>query len=177
MEPLITLAVVTGALLLIGAAGVRRLRPWTAPLRGGLAAMFVLTGVSHFVGMRGELIEMVPPWVPAPELVVTVTGVLELLGAAGLLLRPTAPLAAGALALLLIAMFPANVYAALEGIASTTADYLLPRTLIQIVFLAALGTVIVTQVRAGRRAASALLSSPRLAAESHAIVAGTEGAS
>ncbi|RXZ68002.1 DoxX family protein [Agromyces albus] len=170
MEPLIALLAVTGALLLIGAAGVRWLRPWTVPLRGGLAAMFVLTGVSHFVGMRGELIEMVPPWVPAPELVITVTGVLELLGAAGLLVRRTAPLAAGALALMLVAMFPANVYAALEGIASTTADYLLPRTLIQIVFLAALLAVVVSHVHAAR------VSSPRLATRSRAIVAGTEGA-
>lgn len=170
MEPLIVLVVVTGVLLLIGALGVRRLRPWTVPLRGGLAAMFVLTGVSHFVGMRGELIEMVPPWVPAPELVITVTGVLELLGAAGLLIRRTAALAAGALALLLIAMFPANVHAALAGIASTTADHLGPRTLIQLVFLAALLTVVVTHVRARR------VSSPRLAGRSRAIVAGTEGA-
>ena len=76
----------------------------------GLAAMFVLTGVAHFVGKRAELVGMVPPFLPAPELLVTVTGVLELAGAAGLVWSRTAPWVAGSLSALLVAMFPANVY-------------------------------------------------------------------
>jgi hypothetical protein len=67
MEPLITLIAVTLLLLAIGAAGVRRLRPRSVALRGGLAAMFTLTGVAHFVGMREALIEMVPPFPPRPN--------------------------------------------------------------------------------------------------------------
>jgi hypothetical protein len=55
MEPLVVLVVVTGALLAAGKAGVARLRPWSVALRGGLAAMFVLTGVAHFVGKRGSI--------------------------------------------------------------------------------------------------------------------------
>ncbi|MGG3623207.1 hypothetical protein ABES25_06540 [Bacillus gobiensis] len=51
--------------------------------------MFVLTGVIHFVGMREELISMVPPTLPNPGLIVTITGLLELAGAVGLMLRPT----------------------------------------------------------------------------------------
>ena len=137
MEPLILLSSVTLILLAAGAAGVRRLRHWTVALRGGLAAMFLMTGTVHFVGMRAEMVAMVPPALPAPELLVTVTGILELLGAVGLLSRRTAPWAAAGLALLLIAMFPANVYAARQGITTSAADALLPRTLIQIVFLAA----------------------------------------
>jgi uncharacterized membrane protein len=139
MAPLITLVVVTALLLAAGAAGVRRLRPWPVALRGGLAAMFVLTGVSHFVGMREELISMVPPALPEPALLVTVTGVLELAGAVGLMLRPTVLWAAGGLSVLLIAMFPANVYAALEGLAMP----LLPRTLLQLVFLGATLAVVI----------------------------------
>ena len=42
----------------------------------------------------------------------TVTGVLELLGAAGLLLPATRVAAAVCLLVLMLAMFPANVYAA-----------------------------------------------------------------
>ena len=87
MAPLLVLVVVTLVLFVAGAAGVRRLRPWPVALRGGLAAMFVLTGVTHFVGLRQDLINMVPPALPAPGLLVTVTGVLELAGAAGLLWR------------------------------------------------------------------------------------------
>ncbi|MBB5154919.1 DoxX family protein [Saccharopolyspora phatthalungensis] len=137
MAPLIILLVVTLVLLVAGAAGVRRLRPWSVAVRGGLAAMFVATGIAHFVGMRAELISMVPPGLPAPGLLVTVTGVLELAGAAGLLWHRTAPWAAGGLALMLVAMFPANVHAALAGILTAPEDQLVPRTAMQIVFLAA----------------------------------------
>jgi uncharacterized membrane protein len=147
MEPLITLIVVTLVLLIIGAAGVRRLRPWHVALRGGLAAMFTLTGVAHFVGMRQEIIEMVPPFIPAPELLVDVTGVLELAGAAGLLIPRLAPLAAGGLTLMLIAMFPANVHLALTGTELEPLQELLPRTLLQVVFLAATITATVTSIR------------------------------
>ncbi|WP_435108401.1 hypothetical protein [Nocardiopsis synnemataformans] len=91
MEPLIALVGVTALLLVLGAAGVRPLRSWPLALRGGIAAVFTLTGVSHFVGMREELIAMVPPALPAPALLVTATGVLELAGAAGILWARTSP--------------------------------------------------------------------------------------
>ena len=115
MEPLIMLVAVTAVLLVAGAAGVRWLRPWPVAVRGGLAAMFVMTGVSHFTGMRAELVSMVPAGLPEPELLVSLTGVLELAGAAGLLWARTAPLAAACLAALLIALFPANIYCGVPG--------------------------------------------------------------
>lgn len=156
MEPLITLIAVTLVLLVIGAAGVRRLRDWPVALRGGVAAMFTLTGISHFVGMREALIEMVPPFLPAPELLVDVTGVLELAGAAGLLLRRLAPLAAGGLTLMLITIFPANVHLALTGGELEPHDELQPRTLLQLVFLAATITAGVTNFRARHPRTAAL---------------------
>lgn len=154
MQPLIALVGVTLALLVAGAAGITALRSWPVALRGGLAAMFVMTGVSHFVGMREELISMVPPVLPEPGLLVTVTGVLELAGAAGLVVRRTAPWAAGGLAVLLVVMFPANVYAALSGAAMEGAQTmgLLPRTLVQLLFLAA--TLAVVRAYARRRTAA-----------------------
>jgi uncharacterized membrane protein len=155
VEPLIVLVVVTLVLLAAGAAGVRWLRSWPVALRGGLAAMFVLTGMAHFVGMRAELIGMVPPSLPAPGLLVTVTGVLELAGAVGLLWTRTSPWAAGGLSALLVAIFPANVYAALEGLTSTAGDELVPRTAMQMVFLAATLAVLGHHLRARRLARSA----------------------
>ncbi|MBM6996088.1 DoxX family protein [Paenibacillus sp. DXFW5] len=137
MEPLITLIVVTLVILALGAAGVKRLRTWPVALRGGVAAMFVLTGTVHFVWMREELISMVPPILPYPAFIVSLTGVLELAGAIGLLWRPTVIWAAGGLSLLLLCMFPANVYYALSGLATDAHQALLPRTLMQIVFLSA----------------------------------------
>jgi uncharacterized membrane protein len=164
MTPLVVLVVVTVALRAVGAAGVRRLGSWPVALRGGLAAMFVVTGASHFVGMRAELISMVPPMLPQPGLLVTVTGVLELAGAAGLLWRPTVAWAAGGLSALLVAMFPANVYAALAGLlGGAPAMALLPRTLLQLVFLAATLTVLAAHLRARRaaRPAGALAEAAR----------------
>lgn len=160
MGPLIIFVVVTLVLLAAGAAGVRRLRPWLVALRGGLAALFVTTGVAHFVGMRTELISMVPPALPEPALLVTVSGVLELAGAAGLLLARTAPWAAGALTAFLIAVFPANVYAALEGVTVAPEDALVPRTMMQLLWLAATLAVLASHVRGRRLARGAIGDRP-----------------
>ncbi|RFU83867.1 DoxX family membrane protein [Streptomyces triticagri] len=146
MEPLITLIAVTALLLLAGhpgrVRGVTRLRGRpVAALRGGLAAMFVLTGIAHFAGMRAELVDMVPSAFPAPELLVTLSGIAELAGAAGLLWAPTARLAAGGLSLLLVVVFPANVHLAAGGDVPWY-DELGPRTVTQIIFLAATLTVL-----------------------------------
>ena len=110
--------------------------------------MFVLTGVSHFVGMRDQLIAMVPPALPEPELIVTVTGLLELAGAVGLFVPRLARWAAAGLALLLLVMFPANVYAAQAGILDDWWSQLWPRTVLQLVFLAAATIVLVDRWRA-----------------------------
>lgn len=65
------------------------------------------------------------------------TGLLEIAGAVGLLLRRTQRLAGICLFLLLLALFPANVYAAMQGVrlggAPPTNVWL--RGLIQAVFL------------------------------------------
>lgn len=155
MEPFIALVAVSLALFAAGSAGVRRLKGWPIALRGGLAALFVMTGVAHFVGLRSEIISMVPPAIPAPGLVVTVTGVLELAGAVGLLWTRTAPWTAGALSIYLVAVFPANVYAALEHQSSAFSDQLIPRTLMQIVFLAATLAVFGEHLRSRRIASRA----------------------
>lgn len=138
MEPLIALIATTLVVHLIGRFRVPSWRPWPVALRVGLAVMFTMTGVAHFVGRREELISMVPPALPAPELLVTVTGILELAGAAGLLLwGPLRRWAAGGLALMLLAMFPANVYRATTAQDLPWDDTLVPRTVLQVVFVAA----------------------------------------
>src|SRR5436305_4623487 len=104
MQPLIVLAAAFALLIL-------PLGWWTA-LRIGLAAMFLLTASAHWGKRRLDLIRMVPAAFPRPDLIVTITGLLELLGAAGLLLPATSGAAAACLAALLLAMFPANVRAA-----------------------------------------------------------------
>jgi uncharacterized membrane protein len=140
MAPLIAL---TGGWLvarLVGLLGVAALDGWQPALRIALALMFVLTGTAHFSRKRrGDLIRMVPPAFPRPDLLVTITGGLELAGAVGLLIPATARLAAVCLAVLMLAMFPANVYAARRGLelGGRPVTPLGPRTLLQAVFVGA----------------------------------------
>ena len=143
----------TATLATLGIAAVlghRRLREAAPPaLRGGLAVMFLVTGVSHFAGLRDDLVAIVPPVLPHPELLVTVTGVLELAGAIGLLLPRTAAWAAGGLGLLMVAIFPANIYAATAELtlAGEPATALLPRTALQLLYIAAAVVVVITHWR------------------------------
>ncbi|GAB2924531.1 DoxX family protein [Streptomyces mayteni] len=120
MAPFLFLLGGTAVLRLLGLVGVDALDAWQPAVRGGLALMFLVTGLAHFVPpKRGELVAMVPPRLPRAELLVTVTGVLELIGAAGLLVPAVASAAAVALALLMLAMLPANVSAARRGLPVT----------------------------------------------------------
>lgn len=99
----------------IGALGWSAADDWQVATRVGLAIMFVFTGLAHFTRTRRDLIRMVPPQFPNPTLLVSLTGIAELLGAAGLLIPSLARWAAYGLIVLLIAMFPANIYAARIG--------------------------------------------------------------
>jgi len=139
MAPLITLLVGTLVARLAGWLGADYVGGWPAAIAVGLAAMFVLTGVAHFAPpMRATLIAIVPPRLPAPAALVSLTGVLELLGAVGLLVPATRVAAALCLLALMLAMFPANVYASRmpDPPASTTTRLPL-RTVAEAVFLAA----------------------------------------
>jgi uncharacterized membrane protein len=136
MAPFIVLTVTF--IVLVG-AGRGRWR-WFTSLRIALAAMFLLTASAHFFGgLRADMVRMVPPAFPHPDLIVTLTGVAEILGAIGLLIPRTAPWAAGCLSVLLVAMFPANVHAALQGVTlgGDPPTPLLLRTVLQLVFLTA----------------------------------------
>jgi len=78
------------------------------PSAVALAILFTVTGISHFL-FHGFFSSMVPAWIPYPAAVVTVTGVLELLGAVGLIIPETRELAGWCLIALLVAVFPANI--------------------------------------------------------------------
>jgi uncharacterized membrane protein len=140
MAPLIVLVCSILVFWLAGRAGVTLFQDAGFVLRAALAAMFVLTASAHWGKRRPDLIRMVPPSFPRPDLMVTITGVLELLGVIGLLLPATARWTCICLALMLIAMFPANVHAARRHltIAGQPVPGLVARTAIQVVFISAL---------------------------------------
>jgi uncharacterized membrane protein len=115
---MIVLAVLFGSLIvfrLLGFFGVPLFPSWHDSMIYALAAMFCFTAVSHFGPLRRDLEKMVPPWVPNPGAAVLVTGILEILGAIGLMVPSTRTLAGVCLIAFLIAVFPANVYAAKTG--------------------------------------------------------------
>src|SRR5215471_17496715 len=94
MLPFIVLVIATLLLRAIGGAGVALLADWTWSLRGGLALMFLFTASAHWGKQRADLIAMVPRAFPRPDLMVSAAGVLEILGAVGLLIPAIAPIAA-----------------------------------------------------------------------------------
>jgi uncharacterized membrane protein len=145
MAPLIVMLVSWAAARLAGFTGFwSQTDSWSGALRVALAAMFVFTGVSHFHRrIRRDLIRMVPPTLPRPALLVTITGIVEFIGAAGLLLPSTATAAAYSLIGLLVAMFPANLHAARAGlvIAGRRAIPILWRAALQLFWIGALWCV------------------------------------
>ena len=62
------------------------------------------------------MVQMLPSWVPARELLVYPTGVLEIAIAAALFFRRSRAAGAWVAAAMLLAFFPANVYAALQHV-------------------------------------------------------------
>ena len=139
MLPFIVLVIATLLFRAIGAAGVALLTNWTWCVRGGLAVMFFLTASAHWGKRRADLVAMVPRAFRRPDLMVSATGVFEILGAAGLLIPAIMPIASACLALLLIALFPANIRAARERltIGGRPATALPLRTFLQLLFLTA----------------------------------------
>jgi len=70
---------------------------------------FFLGGIAHFAATATEM-RIVPPAIPWPREVVLVSGVLELFGAAGLLVGKTRRAAGVGLFLLTLAVTPAHIY-------------------------------------------------------------------
>lgn len=118
MAPLVAMLAGWAGFRLAGTLGFAPADSTLGALRFALALMFAFTAAAHFVPRtRARLVRMVPPKLPNPALLVTLTGLAELAGAVGLLVPPLVRPAAFALAALLVAMTPANVYAARAGVA------------------------------------------------------------
>jgi len=80
--------------------------------KAGLAFVFLwfaVGGYFHFAATGVEM-QIVPPYIPWPRAAVLISGVFELLGAAGILIPATRRTAGIGLFLLTIAVTPANVY-------------------------------------------------------------------
>ena len=74
-----------------------------------MALFFLVAGISHFKNPKFFL-KITPPWVSAPEKVNIIVGVLEILLAISLMIPMLTKLAAWGMIVLMIVVFPANVY-------------------------------------------------------------------
>ncbi|RFS14914.1 MauE/DoxX family redox-associated membrane protein [Emticicia sp. C21] len=76
--------------------------------------LFVVAGISHFTQER-FFIKAMPPYIPYHRAMVLISGVAEIALGIGLLFNSTRIYAAWGLIILLIAVFPANIYMATSG--------------------------------------------------------------
>jgi uncharacterized membrane protein len=90
-----------------------------AAVRVALAAGMIGIGVVHFVAPE-PFVRIVPAWLPAPLVLVWVSGLCEILGGAGLLVPRTRSAAGIGLAALYVAVFPANVNMAIHHLTFDT---------------------------------------------------------
>ena len=91
------------------------------------ATIFVVSGILHFA-IPETYARIVPPMFPRPRLLVLISGGAEILGGVGLLIPRTRRPAAFGLAVLLIAVFPANIYMATNPVEANATS--IPRVLL-----------------------------------------------
>ena len=104
-------------------------------LRTLAAAFFILAGLNHFI-FPAFYAELVPPWLPARAVLSAVAGVAEIALGLGLLVPRLRRAAGWGLVALLVAVFPANVHAALHPAGTLPPIALYLRLPFQAVFVA-----------------------------------------
>ena len=80
-----------------------------------LGLFFIYAGVNHFL-MPELYLQMMPPVFPAPLALIYISGVFEIMGGMGLFPARTRSFSGWGLILLLLAVFPANIYMLTEEI-------------------------------------------------------------
>jgi len=108
-------------------------------LRVIVALPLLISGVVHFTG-TAMMATIIPPFFPYRTQLVLVSGVLELAGAIGLLLPGFTRLASACLAVLMIVIFPANVYAAGLSVGGLQMPSVPVRLVMQIIYIVLLLT-------------------------------------
>ena len=147
-QHMIVLFILIGSLLLfrlLGLAGIPLFATRHESTVYALAVLFFFTAVAHFGPMSAEVEKMLPRWVPKPKTTVFVTGLLEIMGAIGLIIPDTRRLAGICLIVFLVAVFPANVHAAKTNVklAGRPVTRLWLRAPMQLLFIALLVWAIV----------------------------------
>jgi uncharacterized membrane protein len=77
--------------------------------RNILAAFFTLAGLNHFV-MPAFYLPLIPDYLPSPDHINTMAGIVEIILGIGLLIAPLRQWAAWGIIALLIAFIPSHIY-------------------------------------------------------------------
>jgi uncharacterized membrane protein len=83
--------------------------------RIALSAMFLFAGISHFL-LADSMVNMLPPFLPFRYETIYLTGLMEIALSAGFLFTQYVHLTGMLAIAFLIAVFPSNIYAALNAI-------------------------------------------------------------
>jgi uncharacterized membrane protein len=95
----------------------------------------LVSGIAHLV-MPVAMAQIVPHIFPMKTLLVILSGMAELAGAAGLFVPRTGRIASLSLALLMIAIFPANIYVAGQMVHGIYMPAVPTRLLMQMIYIA-----------------------------------------
>lgn len=103
-------------LVLLTVLAIPLSKSWPARMRLAMALALLFAGSDHWSNPQRYL-AMMPPWIPLHLELVLFTGAAEVAGGIGLLWKDTRRLAGLMLALYFVAVFPANIHNALNGLA------------------------------------------------------------
>ncbi len=115
MTVFIIIILLTGFLQLAAKLGLNPQKNFRENARMATGMTFIFTGLSHFL-VPAKFMQMMPPFLPWPVLLVYLSGIFEIVGGIGLMISRTKQFAAICLILLLLAVFPANIYVALNNV-------------------------------------------------------------
>lgn len=109
---MITIIILLGSLLVFtGISSLSKKRYFASVkdrARYGLSIMLIIIGSSHFTN-SAELIQMIPSFLPFPELINIATGIMEFAFAVALLFNKYYKLTGKIIAIYFVLIFPANI--------------------------------------------------------------------
>jgi uncharacterized membrane protein len=103
-------------LLVLAVLAIPAAKGWPARMRIAMALALFFVGSDHWIHPQRYL-AMMPPWIPLHLELVLFTGAAEIAGGIGLLWSRTRRLAGLMLAIYFVAVFPANIHNAVNGLA------------------------------------------------------------
>jgi uncharacterized membrane protein len=74
-----------------------------------LSVMYIIIGIKHFTSLE-HFVNIMPPFIPFKEFAVYLTGLIEIFGGLMLLSKYTRKIGAFLIIILLLIVFPANIY-------------------------------------------------------------------